>query len=56
MDHESAFSYKLLFTRVFQLIADIQGSTTQFFYLHNRGFKAIITDMYAKQMSGKSSP
>ncbi|CBF78887.1 predicted protein [Aspergillus nidulans FGSC A4] len=25
MDHESAFSYKLLFTRVFQLIADIQG-------------------------------
>jgi hypothetical protein len=56
MNRETTDSYRLLFKRVFELVSEVQQTPTAFWYLHNRGIKAVVTDMCAKQMTGKNSP
>ncbi|DAA78601.1 TPA_exp: Uncharacterized protein A8136_2386 [Trichophyton benhamiae CBS 112371] len=48
---ESPHGYQLLFERVFATISRVLQKPVNFFYLHRRGFKAIVMDMDAKQMT-----
>ncbi|KAJ6133753.1 hypothetical protein N7523_000075 [Penicillium sp. IBT 18751x] len=52
MNQESPLAYQMLFTYVLQLLEDVLEAPTNFYHLHNRGFKAIVVDMCYQQMKG----
>lgn len=51
-DQESAEGYQFLFQKVFSLIQKVTGQPVTFDYLHGSGFKAIVSDMCPRQMTG----
>ena len=51
-DRESPNAYEFIFSRVFYLVQKVTNEAVRFHYLHNKGFKAIVTDMCPNQMTG----
>lgn len=50
---ENPLGYYRLFKRVFSLIQEKTGESIKFHYLHQAGFRSIVTDMDTKQREGK---